>query len=85
MSAPERTRSGASDAAPGAEETAEAARAMSAQRRRPGGGGPPWAALGMPTEKASTFGPSARRLVARLVPERLGCSSWSCSASSAWR
>jgi ATP-binding cassette, subfamily B, multidrug efflux pump len=72
MSAPERTRSGASDDAPGAEETAEAARAMSAQRRRPGGGGPPWAALGMPTEKASTFGPSARRLVARLAPERLG-------------
>jgi len=72
MSAPERnaTRS-AADAEPGAEETAEAARGMAAQRRRPGGG-PPWAAFGMPTEKASTFGPSARRLAARLAPERLG-------------
>jgi ATP-binding cassette, subfamily B, multidrug efflux pump len=66
------TRPGAPpDAEPGAEETAQAARAMAAQRRRPGGG-PPWAAFGQPTEKASTFGPSAHRLAARLAPERLG-------------
>ena len=72
MSAPERARPGASKAAPDAEETAEAARGMAAQRRRPGGGGPPWATVGVPTEKASTVGPSARRLAARLAPERLG-------------
>ena len=43
-----------------------------AAQRRPGGGGPPWASIGVPTEKASTFGPSARRLLGRLAPERLG-------------
>ncbi|WP_344419413.1 ABC transporter ATP-binding protein [Pseudonocardia ailaonensis] len=42
---------------------------MAAQRR---GGGPPWAGAGQPTEKAMTFGPSAKRLVARLRPERIG-------------
>jgi ATP-binding cassette subfamily B multidrug efflux pump len=54
-----------------ADETARAARGMAAQRR-PGGGGPPWASLGVPTEKASSFGPSARRLLGRLAPHRLG-------------
>jgi ATP-binding cassette subfamily B multidrug efflux pump len=34
------------------------------------GGGPPWMAAAMPAEKAMTFGPSARRLMARLKPER---------------
>ena len=43
---------------------------MAAQRRP--GGGPPWASIGVPTEKASSFGPSARRLLGRLAPERLG-------------
>jgi ATP-binding cassette, subfamily B, multidrug efflux pump len=40
--------------------------------RRPGGagGGPPWAGGGMPVEKSMDFGPSARRLVGRLAPER---------------
>jgi ATP-binding cassette subfamily B multidrug efflux pump len=57
--------------ASGADETARAARGMAAQRR-PGGGGPPWASLGVPTEKASSFGPSARRLLGRLAPDRLG-------------
>ena len=57
-------------AAPDAEETARAARGMAAQRRP--GGGPPWANIGVPMEKASTFGPSARRLLGRLAPERLG-------------
>ena len=34
------------------------------------GGGPPWMTAGMPAEKSMTFGPSARRLLARLRPER---------------
>ncbi|MFR9801096.1 ABC transporter ATP-binding protein [Pseudonocardia sp. RS010] len=42
---------------------------MAAQRR---GGGPPWGGIGQPTEKAATFGPSARRLIGRLAPDRLG-------------
>jgi ATP-binding cassette subfamily B protein len=50
-------------------ETAEAARGMANARR---GGGPPWAGVGQPSEKPSAFGPSARRLVGRLAPERWG-------------
>ena len=42
---------------------------MAAQRR---GGGPPWGGAGQPVEKAMDFGPSARRLVGLLRPERLG-------------
>jgi ATP-binding cassette subfamily B protein len=42
---------------------------MAAQRR---GGGPPWAGAGQPAEKPSDFGPSARRLIGRLRPERTG-------------
>ncbi|MHA6782266.1 ABC transporter ATP-binding protein [Pseudonocardia saturnea] len=41
---------------------------MAAERR----GGPPWGGMGQPAEKASNFGPSARRLAGRLSPERLG-------------
>jgi ATP-binding cassette, subfamily B, multidrug efflux pump len=52
------------------EETVKAARGMAAARRP--GGGPPWGGAGMPAEKASDFGPSARRLAGRLAPERLG-------------
>jgi ATP-binding cassette subfamily B multidrug efflux pump len=37
-------------------------------RRGPGGGGP-FGGAGMPVEKSKSFGPSARRLVARLRPE----------------
>ncbi len=37
--------------------------------RRPGGG-PPWANMGQPGEKSMNFGPSARRMVRRLQPER---------------
>ena len=48
-------------------DTVSAARGMAAQRR---GGGPPWAGAGQPVEKAKNFGPSARRLVGRLRPER---------------
>ena len=39
-------------------------------RRGPGGGGGPFGGMGMPVEKSMTFGPSARRLLARLGPER---------------
>ena len=70
MSLPRAERRSRTDAAPDAEETARAARGMAAQRRP--GGGPPWANIGVPMEKASTFGPSARRLLGRLAPERLG-------------
>jgi ATP-binding cassette, subfamily B, multidrug efflux pump len=38
-----------------------------AMRGGPGGGG-----MGMPAEKAMRFGPSAKRLLGRLAPERLG-------------
>jgi ATP-binding cassette, subfamily B, multidrug efflux pump len=41
--------------------------AGSAARR---GGGPPWMTAGMPAEKSMTFGPSAKRLLARLRPQR---------------
>jgi ATP-binding cassette subfamily B multidrug efflux pump len=34
------------------------------------GGGPPWMGAAMPAEKSMTFGPSARRLLARLRPQR---------------
>jgi ATP-binding cassette subfamily B multidrug efflux pump len=50
-------------------DTVRAARGMAAQRR---GGGPPWAGVGQPAEKPSDFGPSARRLLGRLHPERIG-------------
>lgn len=51
------------------EDTVKAARGMAAARR---GGGPPWAGAGQPAEKASDFGPSAKRLAGRLAPERWG-------------
>jgi ATP-binding cassette subfamily B multidrug efflux pump len=51
------------------DDTGRAAREMAVARR----GGPPWAGgAGMPVEKSMDFGPSARRLVRRLAPERLG-------------
>ena len=43
-----------------------------APRRGPGGGGGPFGGMGMPAEKSMNFGPSARRLIARLRPERTG-------------
>jgi len=65
MSAPTKPpRSGGQDA-----DTVAAARGMAAQRR---GGGPPWGGAGQPVEKAMDFGPSARRLVGLLRPERYG-------------
>ncbi|RFA13433.1 multidrug ABC transporter ATP-binding protein [Subtercola boreus] len=39
-------------------------------RRGPGGGGP-FGGAGMPAEKSKSFGPSAKRLVGRLRPERM--------------
>ncbi|MFI7425716.1 ABC transporter ATP-binding protein [Micromonospora sp. NPDC049836] len=44
----------------------------SPKRLPPGGrrGGPPHMSMGMPAEKAMNFGPSARRLLARLRPHR---------------
>jgi ATP-binding cassette, subfamily B, multidrug efflux pump len=64
VSAPAKPQSPRQDA-----DTVSAARGMAAQRR---GGGPPWAGAGQPVEKASTFGPSARRLIGLLQPERWG-------------
>ena len=40
-------------------------------RRGPGGGGP-FAGMGMPAEKSMNFGPSAKRLLGRLVRHRAG-------------
>ena len=42
-----------------------------APRRGPGGGGP-MGQMGMPVEKSMTFGPSAKRLLGRLRPDRAG-------------
>ena len=50
-------------------ETATAARGMAVERRGRGG---PWSGLGQPAEKAIDFGPSARRLLRLLGPDRLG-------------
>ncbi len=50
---------------------AKAAREMTVARNQ--GGGNRWGGgLGQPVEKASNFGPSVKRLVARLAPERMG-------------
>jgi ATP-binding cassette subfamily B protein len=40
-------------------------------RRGPGGGGP-FGGMGMPVEKSMNFGPSAKRLLGRLAPYRIG-------------
>ncbi len=47
------------------------ARPAAPPRRGPGGGGP-FGGAGVPAEKAMAFGPSAKRLIGRLRPERLG-------------
>ncbi|QJU52488.1 ABC transporter ATP-binding protein [Herbiconiux sp. SALV-R1] len=52
----------------GAPATANPNRA-GAMRRAQGGG--PFGGAGMPTEKSMTFGPSAKRLLARLAPHRI--------------
>jgi len=44
---------------------------LPAEGQKARGGGPPWMSMGMPAEKSMNFGPSARRLLARLQPERL--------------
>ncbi|MFG3703771.1 ABC transporter ATP-binding protein [Micromonospora sp. NPDC047670] len=50
-----------------------AAEAPTPRRLPPGGqrGGPPWGGAGMPAERSMNFGPSARRLLRRLRPDRL--------------
>ncbi|QKE83633.1 ABC transporter ATP-binding protein [Arthrobacter sp. NEB 688] len=48
------------------EKAAEARRGPAGSRR----GGPPHAQIGMPTEKSQNFGPSAKRVVGLLRPER---------------
>jgi ATP-binding cassette, subfamily B, multidrug efflux pump len=62
------TRSSTPATQPAADDSGRAAREMSTARR----GGPPWASMGMPAEKPMDFGPSVRRLLGRLTPERLG-------------
>jgi len=42
-----------------------------APRRGPGGGHGPFGGMGMPVEKSLNFGPSAKRLIGRLRPERI--------------
>jgi len=43
-----------------------------APRRGPGGGGGPFGSMGMPAEKSLDFGPSAKRLLGQLRPEKFG-------------
>ncbi|MEV0808096.1 ABC transporter ATP-binding protein [Micromonospora sp. NPDC050200] len=54
-------------------EQKKAPEAGTPKRLPPGGqrGGPPWMSAGMPAEKSLNFGPSARRLLNRLRPQRL--------------
>jgi ATP-binding cassette subfamily B multidrug efflux pump len=51
-------------------ETATLPKRLPPSGARPGGG-PPWMNMGQPAEKSMNFGPSARRLLTRLRPERL--------------
>jgi ATP-binding cassette subfamily B multidrug efflux pump len=51
------------------DDTRRAAREIAATRR---GGGPWGGGAGIPVDKSMDFGPSARRLMGRLAPERLG-------------
>jgi ATP-binding cassette subfamily B multidrug efflux pump len=53
----------------GSEGAIEAPAERPGMRRGPGGMGP-HGGMGMPVEKAKSFGPSAKRLVGRLAPER---------------
>ena len=46
------------------------AASMGGQRRGPMGGGPPHMGAAMPVQKSLNFGPSAKRLIRRLKPER---------------
>jgi ATP-binding cassette subfamily B multidrug efflux pump len=68
MSERTRTRTRAAAEPPQDPETGQAARGMAVERRGRG----PWANVGVPTEKALDFGPSVRRLLRLLAPERLG-------------
>jgi ATP-binding cassette, subfamily B, multidrug efflux pump len=44
---------------------------LPAAGQRARGGGPPWMGAGMPAEKSMNFGPSAKRLLGRLRPQRI--------------
>ena len=68
MSAREPQGGAAGEASP---ENAPTASARPAPGRGGHGGGP-FGGAGMPAEKAMSFGPSAKRLIGRLRPERLG-------------
>ena len=69
MTSPSTAPQGQSSPAPRTDDdTGRAAREMAATRR----GGPPWGGMGAPVEKSMDFGPSARRLLGRLAPERAG-------------
>ncbi|MGI5130157.1 ABC transporter ATP-binding protein [Pseudonocardia sp. CA-107938] len=68
MSAPEKAPV---EAPPAEKDERQVAREMTVARNQSGGNR--WGGgLGQPAEKAATFGPSAKRLVARLAPERIG-------------
>ncbi|MQA82883.1 MAG: ATP-binding cassette domain-containing protein [Streptosporangiales bacterium] len=56
-------------AADGASAAKAPARPKFGPTQRTGGG--PWGGQGMPAEKAMNFGPSARRLIGRMAPERI--------------
>ena len=55
-----------------AEEPQDGGTRTQAPARSHGPGGGPFGGGGMPTEKAMSFGPSAKRLIGRLRPERIG-------------
>ncbi|MEN9714585.1 MAG: hypothetical protein RJA35_52 [Actinomycetota bacterium] len=61
-----------SNSAPGQKSAARMTAPAGAMGGRPGGmgGGRPGAGIGLPTEKSLNFGPSAKRLLGRLKPER---------------
>ena len=65
-------RGGANPASASAPATASERPAAPPRRPGPGGGHGPFGGMGMPAEKAMSFGPSARRLIGRLRPERVG-------------
>ena len=56
--------------APAPQNSSTQAASMSGQRRGPMGGGPPHMGAAMPVQKSLNFGPSAKRLIRRLKPER---------------
>ncbi|MEA9984496.1 MULTISPECIES: ABC transporter ATP-binding protein [Subtercola] len=66
---PAREVGGGTSAGAGGTAADDAAPVRTPVRRGPGGGGP-FGGAGMPAEKSKAFGPSAKRLLGRLRPER---------------